>query len=189
MTRRYACLPREPLAAGVFAIRTLQDQHIEPVRLWRNAQLDVLRQTAPLTVDEQSRYYETVIWPTLSLAEPPNILLALSENGKPIGYGGLVHIAWRDRRAEVSFLLDPEIAARPDDYAPRFAAFLDLIKMLAFDDLRLRRLWTETFAGRRHHIEILEANGFQMEGRLRDHALVQGERVDSLIHGCVAHER
>lgn len=188
LTRRYTCFPRDTLTLGAFAINTLQDRHIEPIRLWRNAQLDVLRQTVPLSADEQARYYETSIWPTMSLAEPTNILLSFSEHDQPIGYGGLVHVAWNDRRAEVSFLLAPEYAAAPSEYTSRFAAFLKLIKMLAFDDLRLHRLWTETFATRGDHIKILEANGFQLEGRLREHVSVGGRRVDSLIHGCVAHE-
>ena len=184
--RRYACLPRERLTSGVFAISTIQDRQIEPIRLWRNAQLDVLRQTGLLTTDEQVRYYDTVVWPTLSLAEPPNILLSFFEEGKPIGYGGLVHIAWRDRRAELSFLLDPEVATEPIKYANCFGVFLRLIKVLAFDDLNLLRLCTETFAMRHHHIAVLEANGFHLEGRLRNHVVVHGVQVDSLIHGCLA---
>lgn len=187
--RRYACLPHDPLADGPHSIGTVQDRHIESIRLWRNLQLAVLRQKEPLTEEQQIAYFDHSIWPTLSHAQPSNILLAYQEAGELIGYGGLVHISWPDDRAEVSFLLDPAKAAEPSEYAARFSAFLSLLKQLAFAELRFKRLWTETFASRLHHMSVLEANGFQREGRLRSHGNMAGTRIDSVLHGCLADDR
>lgn len=189
MTRHFACLSRAAVSDGRHSITTIQDAHIEPVRQWRNAQMDVLRQTQLLTEDDQTAYYARCIWPTLADSNPTNILLAFLEDGQLMGYGGLVHVSWPDKRAEVSFLLDPALAASATGYAARFSAFLSLLKQLAFEDLGLNRLWTETFASRSHHIAVLEANGFRAEGCLRRHVYIAGSWVDSLLHGCLADER
>ena len=102
-----------------------------------------------------------------------------------IGYGGLVHIAWEHRRAEISFLLDPARVAAPGSYAVDYANFLSLIKEIAFECLGLHRLFTETYATRTHHISVLEDSEFRHEGVLRDHVIIEGRPVDSLLHGCL----
>lgn len=171
---------------GDHAITGLQPVHTEAIRQWRNAQMDVLRQREPISPEQQRRYFDTEVWPTLRMPHPPQLLLSFSHAGRPIGYGGLVHIAWPHRRAEVSFLLDPARTADPAAYAADFGAFLTLLKQLAFGPLGLQRLWTETYATRGHHIGVLEANGFAFEGRLRRHVILDGQPVDSLLHGCLA---
>lgn len=148
--------------------------------------MDILRQSSVITTEQQSDYYAAEVWPAMALPYPPNILLIYEEKGRPVGYGGLVHIAWEHRRAEVSFLLAPDLAGASDEYARYFGVFLDLIKELAFKDLRIDRLFTETYAMRRHHISVLEANGFLLEGVMRQHVVVEGRSMDSLIHGCLA---
>ena len=188
-SRRYACLPHDPLADGRFFVTAVQDDHIEPIRAWRNAQLDVLRQSSPLSEADQRIYYETNIWSTLDHPRPQQVLLSFFEDDRLLGYGGLVHISWPDRRAEVSFLLDPHGPMTVPEYARLFSGFLSLVKQLAFTELGMHRLWTETYATRKNHIAVLEANGFCPEGRLRQHVQIGGAGIDSLIHGCLAHER
>jgi RimJ/RimL family protein N-acetyltransferase len=185
MNGRYACMPRERLGQGDLWVAAVRPQDIESIRVWRNAQIDVLRQKAPISREQQQAYYATQIWPTFDAPEPANILLGYHEADKLIGYGGLVHIAWEHRRAEVSFLLDPARMAAPDIYERYFTAFLGLMKRLAFEDLGLERLTTETFAIRVDIIRMLEAAGFRHEGTLRRHVWINGRPVDSLVHGCL----
>jgi len=187
--KRYACVPVERVEEAGFSLSTVQPEHIEPIRRWRNAQLDVLRQSAPLTPEQQQAYFDSQIWPSLEQAEPRQILLAYFRDGALIGYGGLVHISWADRRAEVSFLLDPEPEANRRELPELFACYLGLIVRLAFSHLDLRRLVTETFAFRDTHIAVLEAQGFQREGRLREHVLVDGKPMDALMHGLLRGDR
>jgi RimJ/RimL family protein N-acetyltransferase len=184
----YACMPRAELADGALAVRAVQPGDIESIRRWRNAQLEILRQAAPIEPDEQVAYYARAIWPDKARATPANLLLAYLRDGRLIGYGGLVHIAWPHRRAEVSFLLDPELERDVAARAALFAGFLGLVKRLGFDDLGLARLYTETFdvASRVGHARTLEAVGFRLEGRLRGHVRIDGDQVDSLMHGCLA---
>lgn len=185
-TAAYRCMPRSRLANDTLAIQALQPEHIESVRLWRNAQLPVLRQQHPISRQQQIDYFSDVVWPALEHDQPSNILLACVVGDRLIGYGGLVHVAWADARAEVSFLLDPEIVRSKEQYARYFRAYLDLVARLAFDDLSLHRLSGETYSMRSAHIEILESAGFQREGRLREHVMIDGEFQDALIHGLLA---
>ena len=182
----YACLPRLVLASGSYQVQTVQPDDIEDIRLWRNAQIKVLRQTKPITAEEQTHYFATQIWPSLDQPHPANILLTLSKGRERIGYGGLVHVNWSDRRAEVSFLLSTEWTADAERYAEAFMVFFGLMKDLAFDDLGLRKLTTEAFSFRTDVTALLEASGFQQEGRLRDHVLVDGVPTDSVLHGLLA---
>jgi len=182
----YKCMPRPALRRDALGIRAVAPEDIEAIRQWRNAQMDVLRQSAPISPEQQAAYYAAHIWPSMTLDRPQNILLTFLEGARAIGYGGLVHIAWEHRRAEVSFLLDPAFTTPPGTYARYFSVFLDLLRELAFDDLGLHRLFTETYALRTHHISVLEANGFRPEGVLKHHVMIEGRPVDSLIHGCLA---
>jgi RimJ/RimL family protein N-acetyltransferase len=182
----YRCLPYPRLEREGMAVRAVQPRDIEPIRQWRNDQMDVLRQSAVIEPDAQSAYFARHVWPTFDDERPAQVLLAIEESGELIGYGGLVHIAWEHRRAEVSFLLSTRLARDEDEQLSRFARFLDVMKELAFEGLGLHRLTTETFAFRVGHIATLETSGFEREGRLRDHVLVEGTFWDSIVHGCLA---
>jgi RimJ/RimL family protein N-acetyltransferase len=181
----YSCLRRRTLSHRNYVIRTVQISDIELIRQWRNSQMDVLRQKKEISLTEQLAYYEKNIWPTLDETRPKNILLGYQIDDQLIGYGGLVHIDWDSQRAEVSFLLDPARTLDLHCYAADFLVFLQLIKTLAFDDLKLQRLCTETFSTREHHISVLVAADFVLEGVLRRHVILDGRPVDSLIHGCL----
>jgi len=183
----YRVMSRRPvLSDGSVVVHAVEPEHIEPIRCWRNAQIDVLRQSRAITPEEQIAYFERVIWPDKGSDHPSNILLGLFENDRLIGYGGLVHIAWDYGRAEVSFLLDNEIAQDEAVVATLFATWLRQMQGLAFGDLGLSRLTTETYAMRALHIRVLEEAGFQREGLLREHVRVGGRPMDAVIHGCLA---
>ena len=181
----YACMPRARVSHDSFSLQAVQPGDIEAIRRWRNAQLDVLRQSAPISPEQQVRYFEERIWPAKSEPRPDTILVAFREGSRLVGYGGLVYVSWEHRRAEVSFLLDDRLAARPDEYSRLFGRYLRLLKEMAFEDLGLERLFTETYAFRNAHMAVLESEGFRPEGNMRGHVVVDGVRVDSLLHGCL----
>ena len=181
--RGYTYFPELARTSGEFHLRPLRWEDREPIRRWRNEQIDVLRQVRPLSADEQDAYYRTVIAPQFEEREPGQILWALEENENLVGYGGIVHLVWTDQRGEVSFLAD---TARMDDrFATDWTVFLGMLVPLARDELRLHKLTTETYSTRPRLIPTLEAQGFVLEGTLRDHHRVDGNFVDSLAHGLL----
>ena len=104
---------------------------IEALREFRNAQIDVLRQSEPISEPEQERWFDEVVAPAQREPRPPMILVSiLDADDRFIGYGGLTNLDWEARRAEVSFLVDPARAADPDVYRRDMAAFLALPRRL-----------------------------------------------------------
>ena len=185
MNCTWNCLRQQRYEHNNYAIIPVQPAHIEVIRCWRNAQLDVLRQPAPISATQQEIYYATHIWPSMELEQPTNILMALLKDEDLIGYGGLVHVSWHDLRAELSFLIDDARAADPAQYKEDFTAFIYLARVMGFEDLDLHRIFTETYALRMNHINVLEGAGFQLEGVMRDHVRVGSGYVDSLIHSLL----
>jgi RimJ/RimL family protein N-acetyltransferase len=147
---------------------------------WRNDQIDFLRQDRPLTDEDQERYWDKVR-AGFKEYNPEEILFSLLQDDKCIGYGGLTRINWGASHGEVSFLLETDNS----DYEENFTFFLKQLKVVAFNNLRFHRIYTETYAIRPEHVAILEKQGFFLEGRMREHARVQGKWVDALIHGCL----
>jgi RimJ/RimL family protein N-acetyltransferase len=182
----YRAMPRKVLTEGAFRASAVTPEHIEAIRLWRNAQLAVLRQSEPISTDQQIAYFRKRVWPGKTMAAPSEILLALHHEETLIGYGGLVHIAWHDSRAELSFLLDPAVPRSAAEYNQAFLAWIRLMQRMAFCDLGLRRLTTETYSTRLHHLPVLEMSGFRREGVLRAHVMIDGQPSDAILHGCLA---
>ena len=171
----YQCLPKKLYQQGNYTLEAVQSEHIEKIRQWRNEQMDVLRQSKPISKKEQIEYYEEYVWPELTSYTPSQILLSYKFKKELIGYGGLVNISWRDKMAEMSFLLNGN---RPNDkevYHKDMTNFIYLIKNLCFDQLSFNRLFTETYEFRHFHIEILNENKFREEGRVKRHNCIENK--------------
>lgn len=183
----YRPLPQAEFHWNDYQLVPIRYEDREPIRAWRNAQLQVLRQAQPLTAEQQDAYFQRVVMPLFDQEQPSQLLFSLLHNGQLIAYGGLVHISWADGRAEVSFLVEPARAAEPDTYRNDFLAHLRLLGEAAFHSLKFNRLFTETYDIRPAHVAILEEAGFRLEGRLRQHVrLAPDTFADSLMHGQLA---
>lgn len=170
--------------SGRFLLRPIQWSDREKIRVWRNHQIDVLRQDQELTVHDQDRYFQDVVRPQMSMSFPPQILWGLLEDDDLIGYGGLVHIQWADDRAEVSFLTDCQ-RLNASLLASDWKLYLTLLVEVATSKLGLHKLTTETYQIRTDVLAILESFGFQREGRHPEHHRVDGRWVTSFSHGLV----
>jgi RimJ/RimL family protein N-acetyltransferase len=183
----YRPLPQAEYSHDAYRLVPIRYEDREAIREWRNAQLEVLRQAEPLSAAQQEAYFQRVVLPLFEQEKPSQLLFSLLQNDELIAYGGLVHISWPDSRAEVSFLVDPTRAAHAETYRNDFLAHLRLLGQVAFEGLKLNRLFTETYDIRPAHIAILEEAGFALEGRLRQHIqLAPGTFTDSLMHGQLA---
>ena len=76
---------------------------------WRNEQIYHLRQNKPLTLEDQEDYFNNVVSKLFDKEQPGQILFSYLEDGICIGYGGLVHINWIDKNAEISFIMDSDL--------------------------------------------------------------------------------
>jgi RimJ/RimL family protein N-acetyltransferase len=188
MSRAWSCLNSEKITHGDYSISAVQDEDIEHIRLWRNRQLVVLRQPFPISSNQQISYYSDKIFPSMLEEEPANILMSFYYKGQLIGYGGLVHMSWRDSRGEISFLLNPAFTQDKKLYKDKHMVFLKLVTDLAFTDLGLNKIFTETWSTRRDHIDNLESFGFRLEGTLKSHITIGGKFKDALLHRILSTE-
>lgn len=178
----------KPLHSDSFS---LGDFQLVPIRLedryhimeWRNQQLFHLRQERPLTKQDQDHYFDEVVEELFEQEKPIQLLFSLLERGKCIGYGGLVHINWKDLNAEVSFIMNTELEALR--FNELWGAYLSLIKMVAFENLMLRKIYTYAYDLRPHLYPVLINAGFKEEARLRDHVQFDRKFFDVLIHSCL----
>lgn len=181
----YRFFKKELIDSGDYAITSFRKEDLQLIKCWRNEQLRVLRQQTALTDEDQTRYYQEFIAPSMTTASPRIILVSYLHKGACIGYGGLTNVDWETRRAEVSYLAETSRTTNLTQYAQDFAMFLSLLKVLAFDCIGLNRMFTETYDIRAHHIAVLEASGFHLEGRLRQHIAIEGTFADVLFHGIL----
>ena len=61
----YSCLSNQQFEYGDYKIRPVQKKEIENIRLWRNKQMDVLRQETKISFNEQKIYFKENIWPKM----------------------------------------------------------------------------------------------------------------------------
>lgn len=181
----YAVLSRDSYQVPPILVRPIARDDREPIRRWRNDQITVLRQKTPISPDEQDNYFDRVVLPDFTADRPENILFAIDEAGELIGYGGLVHIAWTDRRAEVSFLLKTGLAGSEAETSIYLPAFHAAMRQVAFDDLKLVKLTFETFETRRSFLPAYEAMGYRRAGCWQSHVFHDGRFWDAHLHECL----
>jgi RimJ/RimL family protein N-acetyltransferase len=156
----------------------MEDRHV--IREWRNEQMFHLRQNKLLSQEDQDNYFNTTVKDLFSQEQPNQILFSYIENDECIGYGGLVHINWVDKHAEISFLTKTDIKAK--DYETSMVNFMSLIDEVAFKELSFHKLFTYAFNVRPEIYEILEKSGFSKEATLKEHCNFNGDFIDVLIH-------
>ena len=181
----YNCLKNSVLNENSFVIKPVSIDDIELIRLWRNQQMDVLRQKKEISNLEQISYFENNITILFNKEKPSQLIFSYFKDNILIGYGGLVNLSWDDKRAEMSFLLNPIYIKNDYVYKQYFSQFITFMKQINFDQLAFRRLFTETYEHRNFHISILVDSGFKLEGILRDHVFLNNKYINSLIHSII----
>lgn len=183
----YWCLSRNTFEEGEYTLIPIRYEDRLQIMVWRNTQINYLRQTAPLSLTDQNSYFKHTVRPLFDQDFPDQVLFAFLRKGGLIGYGGLVHIDYSDNNAEISFLMTNGLEeARAEE--PR-RVFLRLIARVAFNYLDLHRIYTYSFDLRPWIYPIYEEMGFKREALLRDQ-LYLGEEgyCNVVIHGLQEHE-
>lgn len=176
----YVCLHNQVYKLNDYSIVPLRFEDRFSIMKWRNEQIYHLRQSEPLTADDQQRYFDNVVSKLYENPKPDQILFSYLEKGICIGYGGLVHINWIDRNAEISFIMDTQLEA--EHFAEHWSNWLTMLRVVAFDDLELHKIYTYAFDLRPHLYTVLESNGFTREATLKEHCLFNGEYKDVVLH-------
>lgn len=176
----YKVLDKQVFKKGDFSIVPIRFEDRLDIMKWRNEQIYHLRQAKPLTAEDQNWYFKNIVSKLFSAEKPDQILFSFLKKDVCIGYGGLVHISWEDKHAEISFLLKTEIdRGASEDY---WRSYLYLIEKVAFQELKIHKIQTYAYDLRPYLYPIFESVGFTRDARLRDHKYIDGASVDVIIH-------
>lgn len=179
----YKVLNKQSFSNGNYSIVPIRTKDKLDIMKWRNEQIYHLRQNKLLTDEDQVRYFETVVKRLFDEQQPNQLLFSYLEYDKCIGYGGLVHINWIDKNAEISFIINTELENK--FFQLHWVTYLGLIEHLAFEELGLHKIFIYAFDLRPHLYSAVEVAGFVKEAVLKEHCFFQGEYKDVVIHSKI----
>lgn len=164
----------------VIRFRAIEESDLPQLRDWRNG--DKLRSWAReyrlLNLVNQRDWFEHIS--RSCEVEMFGIEYLANSGFELVGVCGLCNINWVYRTAEPSIYVAPDL--RDTNIAARA---LDLLRQKAFEELNLRRLWTEVYDFHPARIALHEGGGYVLEGRLRKHVFKLGKYRDSLVFGLL----
>ena len=108
-TQNYYTLKKQNFQFGIYKLIPIRFEDRYKIMEWRNEQLYHLRQPKPLTKSEQDYYFKNVVIPQKTQKTPDQILFSFLKKDNLVAYGGLVHINWIDKDAEISFVIKTSI--------------------------------------------------------------------------------
>lgn len=179
----YICLKNQSFHEGLISIVPIRTVDRYKIMNWRNEQLYHLRQLKPLNKEDQDRYFKEVVEQLFLVDKPNQLLFSYLNEGICIGYGGLVHINWDDRNAEISFIMDTSL--EKNYFEQHWTTFLGLIQKVGFGELGFHKIFTYAFDLRPVLYPILKKNQFLEEAILREHVLSEGKFIDVYIHSKI----
>lgn len=176
----YKVLQQNSFSDGSFSIVPIRHEDRFDIMKWRNEQIYHLRQEKLLTREDQDKYFKTVVAELFEQEKPNQLLFSFLKGEKLIGYGGLVHINWIDKNAEISFIMKTEL--EKDEFSKHWEIYLKLIETVAFEELKFHKIFTYAFDIRPRLYDVLKRVSFSEEARLKEHCLFRGKFIDVIIH-------
>jgi len=179
----YKALNNQIFTSGDYSLVPIRMEDRYQIMKWRNEQIYHLRQDKPLTEKDQDFYFENVVAKLFNDSQPYQMLFSYLEGEICIGYGGLVHINWKDKNAEISFIMDTEL--EQDFFEKHWLIYLGLIEKVAFGDLSLHKIYTYAFDLRPHLYKIFENGGMKKEAVLKEHVKIENKFFNIFIHSKI----
>jgi RimJ/RimL family protein N-acetyltransferase len=178
--KSYKILQKQIFESGIYKIVPIRYDDKALIMNWRNEQIYHLRQNHLLTIEEQDSYFLNTVNKLFDKRNPDQILFSFLENDICIGYGGLVHINWFDKNAEISFIINTSLEEKW--FQKHWSTYLQLIEKVAFDELTFHKIFAYAFDVRPHLYETLEGNNFFKDAVLKEHRLFNGSFIDVIIY-------
>jgi RimJ/RimL family protein N-acetyltransferase len=176
----YKVLNKQIFTSGNYSLVPIRFEDRFAIMKWRNEQMYHLRQVKQLTKEDQDAYFQNVIATLFNQDQPNQILFSFLENDVCIGYGGLVHINWNDKNAEISFIMNTEL--EETCFQAIWTVYLELIELVAFVKLNFYKLFTFAFDLRPQLYDVLEDSGWAKEAVLKNHFYLNKEYKNIIIH-------
>lgn len=136
-------------------------------------------QTTPTSVADEREWIET-----LDEHNPDGFNFLVCADSEPVGTVGSLEVAQHWGTVQIGYAIHPEHWNQ--GYA---TAAVDLVVDYAVDELRFEKVTARVFETNPASARVLEKAGFLEEGVLREHVLVDGDRVDLRLFCTLADER
>jgi RimJ/RimL family protein N-acetyltransferase len=182
----YKCLNSQIFSHNEYSIVPLRYEDRFKIMNWRNEQIDHLRQKTLLTIFDQNKYFDEIISHIFDIEKPNQILFSFLKDNECIGYGGLVHIDWDKKTAEISFIINTSLQNKL--FKVSWVTFLKMIQEVAFNELNFQKIYTYAFDLRKNLYLILEECDFIFDSRIKKNYLFKGTYIDSVIYSKTNHE-
>ncbi|MFT6842473.1 MAG: RimJ/RimL family protein N-acetyltransferase [Psychroserpens sp.] len=176
----YQILNKQKFYSGKVSIEPIRMEDRYAIMQWRNEQIYHLRQDRLLTKEGQDKYFTEVVAKLFEHEQPGQLLFSYLKDDQCVGYGGLVHINWINKNAEISFIMNTSLERKYFEF--HWSSFLNLIEKVAFEELKLHKIFTYAFDLRPRLYTALEERGFRKEAQLSEHSFFDGKYIDVLIH-------
>lgn len=176
----YVVLKKNCFVNGKYSIVPIRYEDKLKIMEWRNEQMYHLRQDKPITVSDQENYFSNVIKESFDHKEPNQILFSYLEDDICIGYGGLVHINWKDKNAEISFILKTKLEKK--NFKSNWSIFLNLLEVVAFEELKFNKIYTYAYDVRPQLSQALVELNYSKEATLKDHVKIGNVYRNIIIH-------
>lgn len=180
--RTYKCLNSYEFSNRNYSLVPIRDEDKYSILEWRNAQIEILRQQTLLTKEHQENYFNTTIAQLFEQEKPNQILWSFLLKGKLIGYGGLVHVDWLNKTAEISFLTETSRNKSKEVFISDWVNYLYIIKKVAHESLNFNSIFTYAYDIRPNLYLALEKSGFNETKRIKNFIEINHELKDVLIH-------
>jgi RimJ/RimL family protein N-acetyltransferase len=180
--RSYKCLTVNHFSNGSYSLVPIRDEDKFEIMQWRNDQIDILRQKELLTKNQQENYFKNVVDRLFEKEQPDQILWSFLYKEELIGYGGLVHIDWENKVAEISFLTETSRNKNIELFISDWTHYLDLIKQIANLHLNFKSIFTYAYDIRPDLYIALENSKFKETKRIKNFIEIDNELKDVVIH-------
>jgi len=182
VNRTYKNINSDSFNNGIYSLVPIRDKDKYDIMNWRNNQLDILRQETILSIEQQEHYFKMVVNKLFDEDEPKQLLFSFLENNKLIGYGGLVHIDWESKTAEISFLTETSRNKNVDVFISDWVNYLTILKKVANEYLNFKSIYTYAYDIRPNLYIALQEAGFTEINRHKNHIQIEDKKVDVVIH-------
>ena len=179
----YKILNQQIFSNGEYSIVPIRYIDRYDIMKWRNEQIYHLRQKNKLTKKQQDDYFDEVVSKIFDNDFPDQILFSFLKKDICVGYGGIVHINWTDKNAEVSFVIKTE--EEQSNFQYYWSLYLGLLEKVAFQDIKLHKLFVYAFDLRPHLYHAIEKNGYTKEATLKEHCYFEEKYIDVIIHSKI----
>jgi hypothetical protein len=157
----YKCLNTQEFVLGEYKIVPIRLEDRYDIMKWRNEQIYHLRQSKILTIEDQDLYFDNEIKKMFEQENPNQILFSFLENENCIGYGGLVHLDWKKKSGEISFLISTELES--NFFEKFWRIFLQMIEQVAFNILKFYKIYTYAYDLRPRLYLCLENANYKLD--------------------------